>query len=135
VGESRSSSIFRTALSGFCRAYLYHIKEHEVKDEFRWGLSTDFEVGDDHTSILELREPVTEDGLEEVETFVTVDAIRKRIASKESERFLLFFDMVMLQVEEHGKVNTTELTELFGVSAQTIHNWKKKLYVYFKEGL
>jgi hypothetical protein len=128
--------LFRTALSGFCRSYLYHIKEQEVKQTFRYGLSANRTVGDDEdTPILDLQGYVTPDQTEDTDTSVEVSRIRRKIAHSGDAKLLLFFDMVMLQVEEHGQIDVAELTSLFNVSSQTIHNWKKRLRHYFDGAL
>lgn len=128
--------LFRTALSGFCRSYLYHIKEQEVIDEFRHGLSADYTVGDnDETPILDLKGYTAPDEFDRAEVNYALSRIRHNIMKHEDEKFLLFFDFVLLQVEEHGQMDVAEMAEMFGVTRSSIHNWRKRLHKYFEDAL
>lgn len=129
-----SKANFRTFISGFVTSYLRHFKVQDKKQTERSYLSTDFTVGDkDDTLILDIKGYHAPDQIGDAETSISLDRIRTKIAASGDEKLLLFFDMVMLQIAEHGQMDVAELTELFDVSSQTIYNWKKRLRPYFGE--
>ncbi len=129
-----SRANFRTFLSGFVKSYLRHFKEQDLKHAERTYLSTDYTVGEDKdTLILDLQGYHAPDQIEEAEAEISLARIRAKLVQENEEKLLLFFDVLMLQMKEHGKLDVSELTELFGVSSQTIYNWKKRLRPYFKE--
>lgn len=129
-----SKANFRTFLSGFVTSYLRHFKAQDLKQVERSYLSTDFTVGDkDDTLILDLKGYSAPDKFGDAEVNVQVEAIRKKIEDLGDEKFLLFFDVVMLQIEEYGQIDVAELEELFGVTRSSIYNWRKRLRGYFEE--
>jgi len=129
-----SKANFRTFLSGFVTSYLRHFKAQDLKQIERSYLSTDFTVGDkDDTLILDLKGYCAPDQIEDAETKVSLERIRAKLVSEEEPKLLLFFDILMLQIEEHGQLDISELKELFDVSSQTIYNWKKRLRPHFEE--
>lgn len=128
-----SKANFRTFLSGFVTSYLRHFKAQDLKNADRSAMSTDYTVGDNDTLILDLKGYHAPDRIEEAETNVSLERIRHKIVESGDTKLLLFYDMVILQIEEHGQMDVAELTTLFDVSSQTIYNWKKRLRPYFGE--
>lgn len=132
-GAQRTST-FKTYLYAFVKAYLRHFAKRDAIMAHRSFYSTDVQVNMDNDEssdgvpFLDFLGITTSDDTEDIEAEELIRQVRSRI---DNERLLLFFDMVLLQVDEHGKVDTTELADLFEVSKQTIHNWLKKLRVEF----
>jgi len=134
-----SSANFKTFLSNFCNAYLYHFAERDRIDKGRSTLSSDMVVlyNESHKSGAEAGTPlldylgmVVEPDTESVEIDELIANVFKHF--EEDSKMTLFFEMVLLQVQEHGQVIVKELAELFDVTRSSIHNWLKKLYVGFE---
>lgn len=130
-----SKANFRTFLSGFVTSYLRHFKAQDLKRKERFALSTEFTVGEkDHeTLILDLKGYSAPDQFDDAEVSFSIQKIREKIEASGDAKLLLFFEIVLLQVEEYGQMDVAELAELFGVTRSSIHNWRKKLRTYFEE--
>lgn len=132
-GTQRTSS-FTTYLYGFVNAYLRHFAKRDAILAQRSFYSTDVQVhatkGDSSEGIplMDYLGITVSDNTDDIEAEELIQRVRDRISNP---KLLLFFDMVLLQVEEHGKVDIGELTELFEVTRSSIHNWIKKLRAEF----
>lgn len=124
-----SKANFRTFISGFAQSYLRHYRERDQIETNRSFFSTNKTVGDNDILILDIQGYCVPDPFEDAELKAALDQVRSRIPFKRR----LFFDFVLLQVEEYGKIDVGELSELFEVTRASIHNWMKALRPFFAE--
>lgn len=131
-GELKTTS-FKTYLSGFVNSYLRHFASRDAIEASRSRVSTDIYVGENgDTPLLDYLGVSIPDGTEEVEVSFLVESVKNRLLNHKNSRMALFFDMILLQVEEHGKIDIQELAEMFEVSRTSVHNWLKKLREEFE---
>ena len=132
--EHDSGANFKTFFSNFVTSYLMHFVDKERKAQIRIPFSCDVIVGDSEgeggTLGIDLLTHVEADTTT-VEADELVSNVRKAIADK--PRLALFFEFVLLQVEEDGKMNVAELADLFEVSRVAIYDWRHKLQEVFKQ--
>lgn len=129
-GVKRTAS-FKTYLSGFVNSYLRHFKERDNIHKDRSRISTDMNVslGDNEVPLLDYFGVFVSDNTDRIEAREIIEHVKMSVS--EHPRLSLFFDFVILQVIEHGKIDVAELSELFDVTKSTIHNWLAKLRVEF----
>lgn len=131
---------FRTFLSGFVVSYLRHFKAQDRKRKERYALSIDYvvspaEFDTGSATLLDFAEHSVEGDFDVAEVNFALARIRERIEASEDEKFLTFFDKVIEQVEEYGRMHVPELAEFFGVTSASIYNWRKRLHRYFVEAM
>lgn len=129
---------FLTFLSGFVSAYIKHYVHRQYVLRRRHPVSVDTEVsshggGQPAVPWMEVYGPKHYDDHREVEDeqflartraqLATVPVVGKRDLS-------LLFEMIVLQLEETGRMNMEELSNLFDVSWGSINNWVKALRNY-----
>lgn len=132
-----SGANFKTFLSNFVVSFLRHYIEREAKERYRNPISNDMKVkmGNDESAgegyyYLDLL--VHEDAdTGSVEASELVENVRKTL--KDDPKLSTFFDFVMFQVEDYGKLEVAELADIFGVTRSTIHNWRNKLREVFAQ--
>lgn len=129
-----SGANFKTFLSNFVNAYLRHFSERDAINAYRSRMSTDMRVGEHQdVPLMDYLGKVIEDSTEEVEVSELVTKVRKALEAEGNKKMCLFYEMVLLQMEEHGQVDVEELTVLFGVTRSSIYNWRKKLREVFEQ--
>jgi DNA-directed RNA polymerase specialized sigma24 family protein len=132
------SAVFRTFLSGFVKAYVRHYRDRQALQRDREGLSTDqvmFRYADsgEGATWLDLNAPTYTDEHEELQEIELVTSIRARLAAvpprNDQDRCDLpaFFNAVLEQTYNDGKVDTAALALQFQVSKTTVQNWLKRL--------
>lgn len=137
-GGVTRKAVFRTFLSGFVKTYVRHYVDRQRKQGEREGLSLDTPV----FSYYDSGEPVTWAdylGPRYVEEFESlhqqelVERIRTKLQVSDPRNaqdqcdMLAFFNAVLQQTFDLGKVNAIKLSKQFGVSDTTIQNWLKRL--------
>jgi RNA polymerase sigma factor (sigma-70 family) len=131
-----SGANFKTFLSNFVNAYLRHFAERDAINAYRSRLSTDIRVGEKNdVPLMDYMGQVVSDDTETVEVSELVNSVRAQLLKAGDEKMCLFYEMVLLQNEEHGKVDVDELAKLFGVTRSSIYNWRKKLREVFEQCL
>jgi DNA-directed RNA polymerase specialized sigma24 family protein len=131
---------FSTFLSGFVYKYLRHHKEMQDKRLQREPVIMDTPASDDSGETLgDFLAPAQPLDVDDFETLEALSSIRAQlceleIPSRSGRMDLpLFFDLILIQVEEHGRVDTKELAELFSVSTTTIREWLQRIRPFFQE--
>lgn len=132
-GVSRTAN-FKTFLSGFVNAYLRYFAHRDAINASRSSFSSDMRLGENaDIPLLDYLGLTVSDDTDEVEATDLIRAVKKSLKVKGMENLSLFFEIVLLQVHEYGKVDVKELSEMFEVTRSSIHNWLKKLRVEFEE--
>lgn len=131
--EEQRTATFLTFLSGFVRSYLWHFAERDRILADRSAYSTNHSFLDSEDSeVLAIDTQVSyTDDLSSVEVDYLIQQARRRYGTTDRER--LFFDAVIQQARETGKVNGSELATTFGVTRASVHLWMKKLREVFRE--
>lgn len=134
VDGIQRTSTFKTFLSGFVNSYLLGFAKRDSINASRSLYSSDMRLGDNYDiPLLDYLGITVSDDTEEVEAADLVRAVRASLEKSGKKNLLLFFEMVLLQLEEYGKVEVKELAEMFEVTRTTIHNWLKKLRAEFEK--
>lgn len=132
VDGIKRTANFKTFLSGFVNAYLRSFAKRDAINAGRSFYSSDMLVGENKDiPLLDYLGMSVSDDTQDIEVAELIQTVRNRL--KFHENLSLFFEMVLLQVEEHGKVEVGELSEMFEVTRSTIYNWIKKLRVEFEK--
>jgi RNA polymerase sigma factor (sigma-70 family) len=132
--DMEGAASFRTFLSGFVLSYVRHRAHRDRIRRDRSAISTDETVSfadGGEVSLLDWLGKVTEDDTSEAELRASLETITTKIPKELS----LFLSIVLLQVEEHGKIDRKELAEMFGVTRETIRLWLNKIRPIFDEVL
>lgn len=125
---------FKTFLSGFVSRYLKHFAARDKINASRSAYSSDVRLGENNdTPLLDYLGITVSDDTDTVEVDELIDRVKKSLQDPKKERLSEFFDIILLQVEDYGKVNTRELSEIFEVTRTTVHNWLKKLRTEFEQ--
>lgn len=126
-GKPRTAN-FKTFLSGFVSSYLRHFHERDIINAQRSAISTDVPMGENQDiPFLDYLGYSVPDDTEQVEVAELLRNVRSDLSQAKGKSHVLLFDMILLQVTEHGKIDVPELAELFGVSRATVHNWLRKV--------
>lgn len=140
-GGVKRTAKFRTFLSGFVATYVQHHRTRQMKQAYREMRSTNQPVvsdssnnsGDAVIEWIELYGPNVIDEHEDLAEQDLIRQIRTRLTASgvrnNQDRCNLadFFEAVLEQSNETGKVDVTALSVQFGVSKTTIQNWIKRL--------
>lgn len=127
-GVARTAN-FKTFLSGFVSSYLRYFAHRDALEAHRSMITSDAKIGESETPFLDYLGMVVEDDTDIIEATELIERVRKNL---KSDKMALFFEMVLLQVHEYGKVDVRELSEMFEVTRSSIHNWLKKLRTEFE---
>lgn len=132
-GVNRTTN-FKTFLSGFVNAYLRSFAKRDAINASRSFYSSDMQMGENKDiPLLDYLGMSVPENTEDIEVAELIQTVRDSLKKSGSQNMSLFFEMVLLQVEEHGKVDVGELSEMFEVTRSSIYNWIKKLRVEFEK--
>jgi len=124
---------FKTFLSGFVNSYLRHFSERDRVEAYRSSLSTDMRWGENSDiPLLDYLGVSVTDMTDAVEAEELIGHVMQYLKTVPGKDITLFFEFVILQVREHGKMDAKELAEMFEVTTATIYNWLKKLREAFE---
>lgn len=135
-GRTRKA-MFGTFLSGFVRLYVRHYRDRQWVLQKREGTSLDTSSRDDDGkdgSNSDFLSGVTfEEQHEDLHFIELVTGIRAHLSTvaprnaQDQCNMVDFFNAVLQQTYEDGKIDTEALKEQFGVSKTSIQNWLKRL--------
>ncbi len=140
--EGSRKALFTTFLSGFVELYVRHYRDRQQKQEYREGKSIYLftpgagkeDMGDNHS--IEWSDPYlprTEETYEDFHFRELVHGIRAHLGAVRSTNsqdrcnMVDFFNAVLEQTYNDGKIDTLALSAQFGVSKTSIQNWLKRL--------
>jgi len=131
--EHESGANFKTFFSNFVTSYLRHIAKKERIQRDRFSASTDYMLTNDAGEQVPLMDLiVVEDAdTEGVEVEELIANVRKALV--DDPKLALFFEFVMIQTEDYGKMDADELADVFGVSRSSIYYWRGKLRKVFAQ--
>lgn len=133
-------AVFRTFLSGFVKTYVQHYRDRQRIQQDREGFSTDtvlfiYAESGDPATWMDLNGPTHEDTHDGLYSRELVHAIRTHLKAVPARNgqdqcdLPAFFEAVLRQTFEDGKVDTVALAKEFSVSKTSIQNWLKRLRV------
>ena len=137
-GASRKA-LFITFLSGFVKLYVRHYRDREQKHIIREGNSINAPASSDDSSGAEWIDVHGHEYVSYTETYddmhyrELVTGIRSRLSevrssnSQDKCNLVDFFNAVLQQTYDDGKIDTAVLAEQFNVSKTSIQNWLKRL--------
>lgn len=131
-------AVFRTFLSGFVKTYVRHYKERQRIQKDREGFSADtvmffYSESGEAATWLDLSGPVYEENYDALHEKDLIQSIRAHLDSvpprnvQDQCDLRAFFEAVLVQTYEDGRVDTATLAEQFEVSKTSIQNWLKRL--------
>ncbi len=137
---------FSSFLSGFIVAYVRHYVDKAAKQAHREPQWIDQDADslvrggqdglDGAVNWLDRNGFTHQDDLSDIEYDLLVHTIRlhlARIPVKRKKNFLLLFDLILDQLEEHGRIYIVELAALFEVSEPLVQRWMKELRLHVKK--
>lgn len=141
-GRTRKA-MFGTFLSGFVRLYVMHYRDRQWVLQKREGTSLDttltsneangVPIGGVEGARYDWAGPSHTEEYEDLHFIELVTGIRSHLASvparnaQDQCNMVDFFNAVLQQTYDHGKIDTAALVEQFGVSKTSIQNWLKRL--------
>jgi len=132
VNGVKRTANFKTFLSGFVNAYLRSFAKRDAINAGRSYYSSDMLMGENKDiPLLDYLGMSVSDDTQKIEVDELIQSVKDRL--KSNENLGLFFEIILLQVEEYGRVEVGELSEMFEVTRSTIYNWIKKLRVEFEK--
>lgn len=131
-------AVFGTFLSGFVRLYVMHYRDRQWVLKKREGTSLDAtlaptENGGSEGSPMDWTGPAITEEYEDLHFVNLVNGIRTHLShipprnAQDQCNMVEFFNVVLQQTYEDGKIDTIALSARFGVSKTSIQNWLKRL--------
>lgn len=141
IGTNGRPVHFKTFFSGFILSYVRHLVEKINKSTFREPQYVDLPVRDSENTLsgsypwLDAWGFVHEDDLTLIEYEMLLSRIRGHLSTlpvRNKKNFSLLFDLMLMQMDDKGKLNKRELSELFEVSEALVYGWIKQLAEHIK---
>lgn len=141
IGTNGRPVHFKTFFSGFILSYVRHLVDRINKSTFREPQYVDLLVREGENKVagshswLDARGFVHEDDLTLIEYEMLLSRIRVHLSTlpvRRKKNFSLLFDLMLMQVDDTGKLNKRELSGLFEVSESLVSSWVKQLSEHIK---